>query len=567
MQQMSEIPRNRLSVEGTVRAALAAHQAGKMAEADRLYSIALATDSRNPAALHFAGLFAYQRGDNARAMDLLRRATKAAPEIAEAHSNLAAVLRASGHLDEALRECEQAMRLQPGYFAGTLNLAAALLATGQAARAVDVLRTALQSRAMNDGDPVVYAAWSNLLMAMQYDARQTPGAVAREHRRFGELLAKAVGGAKAMEKSAARPERLRIGYVSPDFRDHAAMSFFEPILRHHDRKRFEIVCYADVPRSDAVTARIRGHADVWREITGLSHTDAAQKIAGEGVHVLVDLAGHTSGNRLPMFARRAAPVQVSYLGYPCTTGVTAIDYRITDALADPPGRTQDWHTERLVRLPTTAWCYEPPASAPEPAEPPAVFTYACFAQLAKITPASIEMWSRILRGAPEARLLIKSRGLEDPGTRDRWLRFLADGGIDASRCELRGGSFSYADHLSAHEDASVVLDTFLYHGTTTTCEALWMGAPVVTLAGESHVSRVGVSLLTTVGRAEWIGKSPDEYVEIATQLYENRDALAGVRSSLRQQMRESGLLNAARFTGELESLYDQIWAGRIIGAD
>jgi predicted O-linked N-acetylglucosamine transferase (SPINDLY family) len=347
--------------------------------------------------------------------------------------------------------------------------------------------------------------------------------------------------------------------------------FLEPVLRQHDRAAVEVFAYAEVVVPDAVTARLRGLVDHWRPTVALDDDDLADQIRRDRIDILVDLAGHTAGNRLPVFARKPAPLQMTWLGYPDTTGLTAIDYRLTDELADPPGRTEALHTEKLLRLPAPFLCYQPKEQTPEPGPLPAQrngrITFGCFNHLAKWDETVLGLWADILGRVPDSRLFLRARGVNDPGVTARLAGFFAARGVAAERLEFSGAELSDRDQLACYQQVDVALDPFPYHGTTTTCEALWMGVPVVTLAGEAHVSRVGVSLLSGIGCQQWVAQTDEEYAAIAGRIASDLSGLAKIRTELREKVRRSPLMAAGRFTRNLEQAYRESWAERCAQAE
>jgi predicted O-linked N-acetylglucosamine transferase (SPINDLY family) len=321
----------------------------------------------------------------------------------------------------------------------------------------------------------------------------------------------------------------------------------------------ECFCYSNVSNPDSVTARIRELADHWLDISSLSDEQVGEAIRKDNIDILVDLSGHTAGNRLKVFAQKPAPIQVTWVGYPGTTGLPGMDYRITDHRADPEGTSDKYHTEKLVRMEPCFLCYQPPTDAPEIGPLPAIkngyITFGSFNNLSKLTKETILSWSILLRGIPDARLLIKAqaRGSE-AGYNDLSSAFLANG-IERSRIEFIGYIPETQDHLDLYNKVDIALDTSPYNGTTTTCEALWMGVPVVTLSGSRHASRVGASLLHAAGLSEFVAETTEQYISIATRLAGNIDRLEGLRNSLRQTIRASSLTNQHELTGELESAY------------
>jgi predicted O-linked N-acetylglucosamine transferase (SPINDLY family) len=362
---------------------------------------------------------------------------------------------------------------------------------------------------------------------------------------------------------------LRIGYLSPDFREHSVSYFARSFLGAHNHSAFEVVGYDNSRRPDAVTASIQAMTDQWRRVATLNDDQIASQIRDDRIDILVDLAGHMAGNRLLVFARRPAPVQVTYLGYPDTTGLRRIDYRLTDEIADPAGTSDSFNTERLIRLPGCAWCYTPPDSAPEisplPAQTSGRLTLASFNNFAKVTLDVIALWVRVLNAVQGSQLLIKAAGLDYPSARQRVLEQFASAGISTDRLELLGRTRTTAEHLAMYQRCDIALDTFPYHGTTTSCEALWMGLPVITLLGQMHLSRVSASLLHAVDLDDCVAQNADEYVGIASAMSRDLARLAELRLSLRERMRGSPLLDAKAFTRGLEEQYRQMWVNWVTG--
>ena len=407
------------------------------------------------------------------------------PDYAEAHINLGNALRDLGKLEEAVASYHKALVIKPDYAEAHVNLGNALRDLGKLYEAVANYRKALAIK------PDYAEAHSNLLFALNYGTEVTEVDFIEEsrdwNRRHASVLAETLDHAN--DRSPDR--RLRIGYVSPDMCRHSVSYFFEPLLAAHDPAAVEAFCYAEVAAPDATTWRLETLADHWRRTVGMNDAALAENIRADGIDILVDLAGHTAGNRLLVFARRPAPVQVSWLGYPNTTGLKAMDYRLVDAVTDP----EDEASETLVRLANGFLCYRPPDVAPpvapsRPAGPP---IFGSFNNITKVTASCIELWSRILTEVPEARLLLKSRQLADAATRELCRDRFAAQNVAPERLELLGPLASLESHLGLYADVDVGLDPFPYNGTTTTCEALWMGVPVVTLRGGHHRGRVGAS--------------------------------------------------------------------------
>lgn len=398
---------------------------------------------------------------------------------------------------------------------------------------------------------------SGRLLASHYEETDRQ-AIYVEHLRWAERHA-GVAERTTFENEPTRERQLRIGYVSADFRyTHPVSYFIAPVLREHDRREFLITCYSNVARPDAATERMSGLADRWRNIHGLSDREAMAQMRADGIDILVDLSGHCGGNRLLLFARRASPIQVTWMGYPDTTGLRTMDYRVTDGIADPAGESDAYHTEELVRLNSGFLCYEPPTEAPPVSALPSWFrgqvTYGSFQYPAKITPAVIRCWAEILRRVPMSRLFLHHCFSGYSKTRER----LAEQGIGPERVYFLG-DVPLRKHLGLYSHVDIALDTFPYNGTTTTCEALWMGVPVVTIEGALHAGRVSTSILTRVGLAGMVAKSMDGYIERAVALAADLDRLAQIRVSLRPRMAQSPLLDAKGFTRGLEAEYRKMW--------
>jgi protein O-GlcNAc transferase len=353
--------------------------------------------------------------------------------------------------------------------------------------------------------------------------------------------------------------RLRVGYVSPDFREHPVTTFFEPVLAGHDREKFEVFCYSHPLRVDAVTERLRGMADQWREIGNLSDEQAVERIRADGVDVLVDLAGHTAGNRLGIFARRAAPVQVSYLGYIGTTGLPAMGHRVGDGVTEPAG-TEAFYTERVVRVEGPFACYRAPGGAPDVGELPAgrngFVTFGSFNALGKIPDDLLTLWAMILRAVPGSRLVMAAVGLGDPAAQRRIRGFFEGRQIAAERVEMQGFR-ALPEYLAMHQRVDILLDTFPVNGHTVSCHALYMGVPVVTMAGAAYASRLGASVLEAVGLTELVAANGEEYVLKAVGLAKDLVRLGGMRKSLRERM--GVVMDQAGIVGALEEGYRRMW--------
>lgn len=483
-----------------------------------------------------------------------RRALRLTPNPSIA-GDLSVLSMQGGRIDEAMALARRAAALEPEKTETWIKLGCLHLHVGAADAAIIFTRRALALQ------PSHAEAHSNILILHEFiDA--PPLRILAEHRRFDAMHGRPRAACHRRHDNDPDPDRkLRVGYVSSDFRQHVASCFFEPLLAAHDPARVETFCYSDTPSPDAVTRRLIALAGNWRDVLGRREAELADMIRADRIDILVDLAGHSAGNRMTVFARRPAPVLATWLGYPDTSGLAAMDYRLVDAVTDPEGPADGLASETLVRIPGGFLCYWPPVGTPEPG--PAVadrpLTFGSFNKLAKITPAVIDAWADILRRLPGARLLLKSLGLADDGVRGRVEAAFAARGVAPDRLELIGWSASWLDHLALYRRIDVALDSFPYNGTTTTCEALWMGAPVVTWLGERHAARVGASLLRRIGLPELVGADVKDYKDIAVRLAADGPRLAALRAGLRERMRASPLCDAPAFARNMEGVYADLW--------
>ena len=485
------------------------------------------------------------------------KALELKPADSQIHANLGVALLDLGRATEAVSAFKTALELNPANAGAARNLGNAYLRQGRGAAALDSYRDALQK------DPADRLTHSNLLCALNNAPEYAPAHLADLARDWWRQHGHGIQINNEFSNPVDPNRRLRVGYVSPDFRQHSVSYFFAPLLQAHNRGQVDVFCYGDVPRSDRITRRLRDQADHWRDIVGLSDGAVYEQIRNDQVDILVDLAGHTSGNRLAVFARRPAPIQVTWLGYPNTTGIPAIHYRFTDAVADPPGDADRFYSEELIRLPHGFLCYQPPDACPDVSPLPALstgrVTFGSFNNIAKINTAVIRTWAAVLRAVPRAQLLLKSKQLGDKSVRTRLRKLFAREGILREQLEMLPFALSTSEHMAVYHRVDAALDTFPYNGTTTTCEALWMGVPVITLLGDRHAARVGASLLTRIGCPELIAATEQAYVEQAVRLASDLKTLSNRRKGLRARLRSSPLCDSAGFAAGLEDVYQQLW--------
>ncbi len=535
---------------------------GNLDAAARTYEQALARHAGS-AVLHTnLGTLYKRQGRLAEAGSHYRRAVELEPALTGAWYNLGLTLHDNLQLEEASnafwRALAHAQDAQAGGYLPALctSQALTLQMLGRHRQARAFLQEAGQRFPEIAGECARCA-----LFSLNFIEDTDPAAAMAEHRtwarRHADPLTRAADPVAA-ERSPERP--LRVGYVSGDFRAHPTASFVGPLLRHHDRSSFDIYCYDNSPAPDAMSASLRQSPATWRNIRGMGDDEVARLIRGDGVDILVDLAGHTAHNRLMVFARKPAPLQIGYLGYLATTGLRALDYRLTDAVADPPAEADPFHSEALLRLPDTQWCWEPPHIAPPVAAPPSGrhghVRFGSFTQFAKLTDSMLDTWAQLLLAVPESRLCMV--GVPGRTAAKTILAKLAASGVPGRRVEI-AARLDYREYLAAVSEADVALDAFPYNGATTTCEALWMGVPVVSRAGRLGPARSGASILRVTGLGELVADSARSYIEIAVRLARDPVRLELLRNGMRARMLASPLMNGARFTKDLEKLYRKAW--------
>ncbi|MEI8196098.1 MAG: hypothetical protein WCI73_09335, partial [Phycisphaerae bacterium] len=404
--------------------------------------------------------------------------------------------------------------------------------------------------------------YSSLLYLLIFHPGFNAEQLLREHVAWAQACAAPLASQMRPHPHDRTPgRRLRIGYVSPDFSAHVLSFIMLPLLRHHNHQEFEIICYASVSRPDAMTQRVRACADLWRDISGVTDAQVAELIRQDQIDILVDLSLHMRHNRLLVFARKPAPVQVTYCGYPGTTGLAAIDYRLTDPYLDPESADLTVYTEQSVRLPHTFWCYAPenaePAVNPLPALAAGYITFGSLNNFSKIHPELLRLWARVLRAVPNSHLLLLSgEGKHRQRTRD----LLAAEGVEnvVERIEFVERQ-SQPEYLRTYHRIDIALDPLPYNGHTTSLDALWMGVPIVTQVGPTVVGRAGMSQLMNLGLPELVAQTPDQYVEIAATLAQDMGRVAALRSSLRQRMQRSPLMDAPAFARDVETAYRSMW--------
>jgi predicted O-linked N-acetylglucosamine transferase (SPINDLY family) len=538
-----------MSLAEEFAAAYREQEAGRWDAARTLYLRLLEGGADYPEVRYNLGIVCRKSGRLPEAVDAYRRALELRPEFPEAENNLGNLLRLLWRLDEAAASFRRAVALRPGYAEAWNNLGATLKNLGLIDEAIPCLERAVELRPDNA------AFHSNYLNALQFQPGRDRSALFREQLRWGERHgARSAGSVPTHDNDRSPDRRLRVGYVSPVFCEHCQSFFTVPLFSHHDRSSVEIFGYSDAASPDGVTERLRGLADCWRPTSGLSDEDLALRIRADRIDILVDLMLHLAPNQLAVFARRPAPVQVSWLGYPGGTGLSAIGWRLTDPWLDPPDLPAD-SVERPVRLPDTFWCYDPLTEVPV-GELPSLrtgrVTFGCLNNFSKVNGSVLDLWSRVLRALPECRLVLLAPSGE---SRVRVLRNL---GVEPERIDFV--DFQPRErYLRTYDRIDLCLDTFPYNGHTTSLDATWMGVPVVTLAGGTAVSRAGLSQASNLGLPEMVCLSPDAFVSRAVSLASDLPALARLRAGLRSRMASSPLMDGGRFSRAVEDAYRAMW--------
>ncbi len=567
---------------------------GEFDEAIAQYRNAIELNPRDVFAHNNLGTLYRQRNDREQAERCYRAAFDLNPGYAEPLSNLGVLLRGQGRQQEAEQYCRRAVELSPHnpelwtHLGTTLvkgwqlregsecyrraleldpqNTTAlsamgnALRESGDVERSLELLRSSVNTTAF-DGK-----IWDCLLFTLNYNLSISRQQGLDLSRQFGAALQAELAkhGVQPRQHPQHEPEkpRLRIGFVSADFRTHSCAYFLLPLFEHINRDRFELFCYSETEHPDGITARFQQLTDHWRDTLGRTDRVVADTIGADHIDILVDLSGHTNGNRLTMMGLKPAPVMATWLGYPNTSGLLNMDYRITDAVADPDG-SEAFHTEKLQRLDNGFLCFQPltpmPEVAPLPAPQAGHITFGCMNNFSKVSLQVLNLWAKLLHEQPGSRLLLKAKQLADTDVHAGVLHHFQSLGIEEQRLTLLAQLPSRDDHFAQYHHMDIALDPFPYNGTTTTCEALWMGVPVVSLCGDRHAGRVGASLLSHAGLDQLIARDEADYLRIALELASDLPALSALRGKLRGQLQGSTLCDAAGFARAMGEAFDTMW--------
>ena len=537
------------------------------------------------------------KGDVKAATENYQKAVELNPQFAEAQHNLAHILEIQGEIDHAITHYRQAITFNPNDFESYNNLGVLLEDKGQLTEAIDYFQKILATvpnhayalnnlgkALLNKGmiqaaiiefektlevAPIYVNAFSNLLMALNYSEVHDAASVYAQHQAFDTRYVQPLANQIVPHLKELELDRpLRIGYLSNDFRRHATQPFIESILANHDHQQFKIYFYHNFQGEDDVTQRFKHYADVWIPCAHMQDDDLARKIRFDQIDILVDLAGHSAHNRLLVFVLKPAPIQMTYLGYPNTTGMTTIDYRITDNYTDPEGIAEQYNTEKLLRMPHSWFCYHPLENSPEVNSLPALdkgyVTFGVLHRYDKINDTQLKMWANILKQVKRSRLLIQNLALRDSQLREEFEKRCKQVGIGRKRLIIQDFVHSN-DYLNVYHHIDICLDTYPYNGGRMTCDALWMGVPTISLMGEKNVSRMGLSILSAVDLAHLVVDTPETYVNTCVTLANDLNQLQTLRQGLREKMLHSSLTDGVNFTKQLETYYHQVWKNRING--
>jgi protein O-GlcNAc transferase len=530
-------------------------RAGRFSEAERVYQAILQADPDCALALEHLGVLALQVSNAQAALPLLRRAVEVGPSRASAHFNHGGALLALHRLRDAAACFERARVIDPRLAEAHNNL-------GNIYKYFDIDRALACYRQAVDARPLDAASHSNLLVCLHFSAACSHEQMFAEHLRWAQRHAQRYYPQAPRYANAADPERaLRIGFVSSNFTGLVIGHFLRAVFAALDQSRYALYCYSSTPSLDALGAELRAQTRVWRDISALDDDAAAALVRSDEIDILVDLAGHMTGNRLLIFARKPAPIQVAWLDYFDTTGLETMDYLLTDPVTSPADSRQRF-TEKLLHLPASRFCFTPLAAAPMPAPPPMLkngyVSFGSFNRIDKINAQVIAAWAEILRQTPGARLVLKNVALTVPDLAEHCRERFAAYGIGAERLELRAPS-AHREMLAEYADIDIALDTFPYNGGATSLDALWMGVPIVALAGERMIARQTAAMLACVGLQEFIAHSVGQYVELAVRKALELERLREIRAGLRGRMRASPLCDAPRFARDLEDNFRLVW--------
>jgi len=528
---------------------------GDFQEAIQILRQVLSKDPNNVSCLCNLGTVLKRAGHPDRALEVLKKAIQVDPKSVTGHANKAAVYNVMKKPGDAEIYARKALELDEQNHDALVELGLALINQGEIDASLNVTRKALEVSQKKS------IAASNLLYVLNFSGTIPDDEVAREHLEWGRKYFESVQQFELPDRKHEEGRRLRIGYLSPDFKAHSVAIFLEPLMSNHDREKFHVTCYSATERSDVITPRFKELSDEWRNVMGMSEQKICELIQNDEIDILFDLAGHTSGNRLDVFARKPAPLQISWLGFPNTTGLPNMDYYITDHWCDPLGVGDEKFSEKLWRMDRLKFAAKPPLSygdmTPLPAKKNGFVTFGCFNNPMKYNEKVTEYWTQLINSVPNSRLLLKAKLFTDQKTREHFLQRFESHGLDADRLILK-------DFSMVMDDIDIALDPFPFNGATTTFHALWMGLPVITFKGDSHRARVASAILESVGLADQcVGETPEDAIEKARKLAYDIDALSELRNELRQRIDQSPIRDGKDFAEKFEAALMEMWKIRL----
>ncbi len=582
---------NQMMIDQIMQKAYALHQQGNLSSAEKLYQQVLQLDSRHADANRLLGVIAFSTGYFNEAVRLLKNAITSAPKFPQNYFILGGVYKQLNDTDKAIIAYKKSIALKPDFVEAYNNLGLLYKSKKQYSDAITCFKNALKHQpksaftlsnlgntykdsgrmdealaALKDAckaDPYFSAAYSNYLMALNYCSEISPESVFESHLAWETYCPNTIQANRFDFKNKSAKSKLRIGYISPDFHTHSVAYFIEPLLKAHDKSRYELYAYYNNSVFDKTNERIQGYFDHWRNIFEKPNLEIADAIYADEIDILVDLAGHSANNTLAVLYQKPAPIQVTWLGYPNTTGLSQVDYRLSDSIADPVGVSDSLHSETILRLKNGFLCYQGDAELPVmqniPYDRNGYFTFGSFNNFVKVRPEVIETWAEILNQVPHSRLILKSSQFADKDTKGRCIKLFKKLGVSKERLNLVAMLPNPNDHMAFYGEVDLALDPFPYNGTTTTFEALWMGVPTLSLSGNVHASRVGESILKRVGLDSYISFSKEEYVQLAKQKSEQLAELRELRMSLRKTMMDSPLCDQADFAEQIQNAFRYMW--------
>jgi len=527
------------------------HQLNQSDLAIPYFEKAIKLDPNNTLILGNYGVVLKKIGQVEESLLIYEKAIKINPKLSRIHYNLGISLAALTRYSEAVASYDKAIKLEPGNAQALNNRGNALLNLCLPERARESFSKAFSI------DPSNLTSASNVAMTSLYLPQIGPEELFSIHK---DIAARFPSETVPKLDSGKVSKRIRVGYISSDFRTHSVAYFVKPLLKSHDKSRFDVYCYQTDAITDDVTHQLRLYAEHWSNIANLTVDMLVKRIRADKIDILVDLNGHSANNRLAVFSMRAAPIQVTWLGYPYSTGLNTMDYRISDNITDPEGESKAFHTESVVRLPNGFLCYEGDPDiqydSTLPSDRTSIITFGSFNNLIKVNREVVSVWSEILKRVPNSRLIIKSKQFQEESILRQYMDLFEEFGIAKGRLDLISYVEDRKKHMELYSKIDIGLDTFPYNGTTTTCEALWMGVPTVTMLGDRHPSRVGAYIMKAVGLGSFVASSPQEYVDLAVRLASDKGMLSGIRENLRSRMQQSDLCNAKLFTENMEVAFE-----------